>query len=133
MISGTRFTTVRIALLAQAPEQRGFWAAFRSVRDPQRNLFGLNTQGMLVVAGSLLGIGIMYADMLRDPNPLPELFALATARQFSGLGATYVSCTFAINRSDEVKARCEQQAAENESGMETGSVLAHRLRDWMQA
>src|SRR5918993_487695 len=77
---------VRIATLAQAPEQRGFWGAFRSARDPKRNMFGLNKPGMVVVAGAVLGIGIVYADTLREPNPLPELFALATARQFSGLG-----------------------------------------------
>lgn len=101
---------VRIATLAEAPEQRGFWGAFRSVRDPERNLFGLNRRGMMIVGASVLGIGVLYADTLREPNPLPELFALATARQFSGLGATYARCTFAFNASAEFKERCEQQA-----------------------
>ena len=103
---------VRIATLAEAPEQRGYWGAFRSVRDPQRNLFGLNRRGMMVVGASLFGIGLLYSDTFREPNPLPELFALATARQFSGLGATYVRCTFAFKASDGMKERCEQQAAD---------------------
>lgn len=102
----------RIATLAEAPEQRGFWGAFRSVRDPERNVFGLNARGMMIIAASLLGIGLLYADTFRQPDPLPKLFDLATARQFSGLGATYAGCVAAFNASDEAKALCEKQAAD---------------------
>jgi hypothetical protein len=102
----------RIAALAEAPEQRDFWGAFRSVRDPERNLFGLNARGMMIIGASLLGTGLLYADTFRQPDPLPKLFDLATARQFSGIGATYVGCVVAFNASDEEREQCEKQAAE---------------------
>jgi Zn-dependent protease with chaperone function len=102
----------RIATLAETPEQRGFWGAFRSVRDPERNLFGLNARGGMIISASLIGIGLLYADTFRQPDPLPKLFDLATARQFSGVGATYAGCVFAFNASAAEKEQCEKQAAD---------------------
>jgi hypothetical protein len=99
----------RIATLALPSSQRGFWGAVRSAKDPDRNIFGLNRRGLLIVALSLVGTGILYQDALRRPDRLTQLFDLATARKFSGLGSAYAHCMLADHRSpSDNRALCEQ-------------------------
>ncbi|MFN3728046.1 MAG: M48 family metalloprotease [Allosphingosinicella sp.] len=104
--------TERIALLAACAPRRGFWGAFRSARDPERNLLGLNRKAVLIVALSLVGIGFIHQDSIRQPDRLNQLFDIATARQFSGLGLTHSRCLFAFTASAEEQERCDKEAAE---------------------
>jgi Zn-dependent protease with chaperone function len=103
----------RIAVLAEEPEQRGFWGAFRSVRDPERNIVGLNRRGVAILLVSLVGIGILYRETLSRPKPLQTLFAMEGVKQFAGLGAVMTRCTIGgLKATPEEAEKCEKQAAE---------------------
>jgi Zn-dependent protease with chaperone function len=105
----------RIAVLAEEPQQRGFWGAFRSVRDPDRNIVGLNRRGVAILLVSLVGIGILYRETLSRPKPLQTLFAMEGVKQFAGLGAVMTRCTIGgLKATPEEAERCEKQAAEGE-------------------
>jgi hypothetical protein len=101
----------RIALLRNDAPQRGFWGAFRSVRDPERNALGLTRKGMVLLILSICGIALLYRETLRQPDPMPKLFALQQLTEFSGIGATAARCSLAFNASDAEKERCEKSAA----------------------
>ncbi|MEO7240983.1 MAG: M48 family metalloprotease [Sphingomicrobium sp.] len=100
----------RIAVLAKAPQRRGFWRAFRSVRDPGRNLAGLTPRGTLIVAVSLAAVAIVYHDTLRGPHPLRALFNPAAVETLSGAGQVLVKCTIRLHPSAEVDEECERLA-----------------------
>ncbi|HEY0131367.1 MAG TPA: hypothetical protein VGB57_08170, partial [Allosphingosinicella sp.] len=102
----------RIAVLAEAPRQRGLWGAFRSVRDPERNLMGLNRRAAAIIAGSLLGIGILYQPSLAHPGAVAKIFDPEMLRPFAGMGATVARCVLAFGATDEELEKCEKDAAE---------------------
>jgi hypothetical protein len=103
----------RIAVLAEEPQQRGFWGAFRSVRDPDRDIVGLNRRGVVILLVSLVGIGILYRETFTRPKPLQTLFAMEGVRQFAGLGAVMARCSIGgLKATPEEAERCEKQAAE---------------------
>jgi Zn-dependent protease with chaperone function len=103
----------RIAVLAEEPGQRGFWGAFRSVRDPDRNIVGLNRRGVAILLISLVGIAIFYRETFEKPRPLHSLFAMEGVRQFAGIGAVAFRCGIGgLDATADERERCEKQAVE---------------------
>jgi hypothetical protein len=102
----------RIAALADDHEQRGFWGAFRSVRDPDKNIFGLNRKSMAIMAVSVAGVVLLYQDTFRQPDPLPKLLNMVSLRDWSGAGAVMATCENPVGRTEAKADWCEQQAAD---------------------
>jgi Zn-dependent protease with chaperone function len=102
----------RVALLAEAPAQRGFVGAFRSVGDPERNILGMTRRGMLLLALSIAGIALVYRETLSQPGAVRNVFALSQLREFRGVGAIAWRCTFALTAGPAVQEQCEKAAGE---------------------
>ena len=64
----------RIALLAEEPARRGLWGAFRSARDPDRNVLGLDRRGAVILAAALAGIAIVYRPDWTQPRAVAAVF-----------------------------------------------------------
>jgi hypothetical protein len=103
----------RVALLAEEPERRGLWGAFRSVRDPRYNLVGLTRAETFAVVAAMVGIGWVYQDTLRRPGGVARVFDIAGVQQIAGLGNVTVKCTVGRfwDASEEKSEWCEKQAA----------------------
>jgi hypothetical protein len=82
----------RIALLGEAPAQRSFWGAFRSVRDPGRNILGLDRRGAIIMVAALLGIVAVYRPNWNDPQSVVALFDPRSFSVFFGIGPELVKC-----------------------------------------
>lgn len=102
----------RVAVLAEEPKQRGFWGAFRSARDPDRNLLGLDRKGMLVIAAAIVGIGFVYNETLQEPREALRLFDFGGLRAWNGLGRTYAGCVLGFNNTREEWEACDQSAVD---------------------
>lgn len=100
----------RIAVLAQEPKQRSFWGAFWSARDPNRNFLSLDRKGMIVMAISLVGIGLLYHDQLKEPREAVKLFSFGGLHAWDGLGRTYQGCVLGFNNTDKDWEKCDQSA-----------------------
>ena len=111
----------RIATLAEEPERRGLWGAFKSVRDPKYNLVGLTRSETWAVAAAVIGIGYVHQDTLRRPGGVAKIFNIAGVEQIAGLGNVTVQCTVGrfFDPSEEKGEWCEKQAAES------GRMLDH--------
>ena len=101
----------RIAILAEDPKQRGFWGAFWSARDPNRNFLSLDRKGMIVMAIALVGIGVVYHQRLTQPQEAMKLFDFGTLRGWNGLGRTYQGCVLGFNNTQKDWEACDQAAA----------------------
>ena len=103
----------RVAVLAEEPERRGLWGAFKSVRDPRYNLVGLTRAETFAVVAAMVGIGWVYQDTLRRPGGVARVFDIAGVQQIAGLGNVTVKCTVGRfwDASEEKGEWCEKQAA----------------------
>lgn len=102
----------RIALLGEAPAGRGFWGAFQSVRDPNRNILGLDRRGVMLMAAALAGIAAFYRPDWRDPGAVAAVFDPRRMSAMLGVGPDLLACTFGLQNGPEARAACEKQASD---------------------
>jgi hypothetical protein len=100
----------RIALLGAAPAGRGFWGAFRSVRDPDRNILGLDRRGTMLMVAALVGIAAFYRPDWREPGAVAAVFDPRRMSAMFGVGPDLMACTFGLRSGPEARAACEKQA-----------------------